>query len=82
MQAAAGRRGDFIVLPVREFQDLDEKTRGQGQTKGPPSIRTERLERLESSARVMTSAGERAPVVLLPNSSSLIESPRLSREVG
>lgn len=39
MQAAAGRRGDFSVLPVRELQDLDEKARGQVQTKGPPSIR-------------------------------------------
>ena len=82
MQAAAGRRGDFSVLPVRKLEDLDEKARGQVQTKGPPSIRTERLERLGSSARVITSAGERAPMVLLPNSSSFIESPRLSREVG
>lgn len=77
----AGRKEDLSVLLVRKLQDLGEKTRGQVQTKGLPSIRAEQLKRLGSSPRVMRSAGKRAPIVLLPNS-SFIDSLRFSREVG
>lgn len=60
---------------------MDDKVRGQVHTKGLLSVTTEKMEMLGSSARVMRSSRERAPVVLLPKSSTFTESPRFSREV-
>lgn len=68
-------------MPVRKLQDLDEKTRGQVHTEGLLSITTEWVERLGSSASIMTSARERAAMVLLSKSSTFTESLILSREV-
>lgn len=42
---------------------------------------TEWMERLGGSSRIMTSSRERAPVLLLPKSSTFTESPRLYIEV-
>lgn len=74
----AGGKEDLSILPVRKLQDLDEKAG----VKSKQNIRTEQLERFGSSARVMRSVGKRAPLVLLPMSSSFTETLRLSREVG
>lgn len=60
---------------------MDDKVRGQVHTKGLLSVTTEKMEMLGSSARVMRSSRERAPVVLLPKSSTFTESLRFSREV-
>lgn len=68
-------------MSVRKLQDLDEKARGQVHTKGLLGITTEWMERLGSSEMVMTSARERAPKVLLPKSSTFIESLRSFRKV-
>lgn len=68
-------------MPERKLQDSDEKIRGQDHTKELLSITTEWVKMLGSSARVMASSRERAPVALLPKPLTFTERPRLSREV-